>query len=184
MTQYIALLRGINVGGKNKIKMADLKLAMENIGLAEVRTYIQSGNALFKSDKDELTLRSEMEAMILSVFGISLIVVLRTAEEFRTIVKGCPFPDELIQEADATCVGECLHVALLPEAPPASGIEKLEMAGIGEDLYHIVSERNVYLLFRKSIRDSKLAVNLPKLGVQATIRNFKTMTKLLEMAEG
>lgn len=183
MTIYIALLRGINVGGKNKIKMAELKTALENIGLKQVQTYIQSGNVLFVSEKDESTLRKEIEQMIEVVFGITLIVVLRTAAEMRRIVEHCPFPEELLAEAAATCAGESLHVAMLPEPPALSGIDKLEAVNYGDDLYSIAG-RDVYLLFRGSIRDSKLAVNLHKLGVPATVRNWKTMNKLVELIEG
>ncbi|RCX18681.1 uncharacterized protein (DUF1697 family) [Fontibacillus phaseoli] len=182
MTVYIALLRGINVGGKNKIKMAELKTALENIGLTGVQTYIQSGNVLFVSEKDEPTLRKEIEQMIESVFGISLMVILRTAGEMKKIARQCPFSEELLAEAAATCVGESLHVAMLPEPPEASGIEKLKAVNYGDDLYFIAG-RDVYLLFRSSIRDSKLAVNLHKLGVQATVRNWKTMNKLVELAD-
>ncbi len=183
MTIYIALLRGINVGGKNKIKMADLKTELEKIGLAKVHTYIQSGNVLFASDRDEPALRRDIEQMIEAVFGLSLIVVLRTASEITTIVESCPFPEVVLAEAEATCVGESLHVAMLPEPPAQSGVDKLDAVERGGDLYSIAG-RDVYLLFRHSIRDSKLATGLPKLGVQATVRNWKTMNKLAELAEG
>ncbi|WP_410771258.1 DUF1697 domain-containing protein [Fontibacillus sp. BL9] len=183
MTIYIALLRGINVGGKNKIKMAELRTALENIGLTRVQTYIQSGNILFESEKDEPTLRKEIEQMIESVFGISLMVILRTDREMKMITRQCPFSEELLAEAAATCVGESLHVAMLPGAPEPAGIEKLESVNYGDDLY-VIAGRDVYLLFRGSIRDSKLAVNLHKLGVQATVRNWNTMNKLVELADG
>ncbi|WP_248926878.1 DUF1697 domain-containing protein [Paenibacillus hamazuiensis] len=183
MAIYIALLRGINVGGKNKIKMAELKAALENIGLARVQTYIQSGNVLFESEDDELALRRRIEQEIATVFGITLTVVMRTAEELAKIIAGCPFPESLLAEAAATCQGESFYVATLPEAPPVTGIEKLAGANNGDDLYHIEG-RDVYLLFRHSIRDSKLAVNIQKLGVPATVRNWNTMNKLVQLAAG
>ncbi|WNC14786.1 DUF1697 domain-containing protein [Brevibacillus brevis] len=179
-TVYIALLRGINVGGKNKIKMAELRSALENIGLFRVKTYIQSGNVLFVSEDDEDTLRKRMEEEIASSFGITLTVVLRTAEELQRIVENCPFSDELIEEAAASAVGESLYVALLPEAPPPSGVDKLAAAENGNDLYEIAG-RDVYLLFRQSVRDAKLSANLAKLGVPATVRNWNTMSKLAAM---
>lgn len=182
MKGYIALLRGINVGGKNKIKMADLKKEMENLGFAGVQTYIQSGNVLFVSDKAESVLRAELEEMIESVFGISLTVVLRTFEEMKGIVMNCPFPEELVQKAQANCAGECLHVAMLPEAPAGEGIAKLAAVESGRDLFHVAG-RDVYLLFPDSLRDSKLGGSLHKLGVPATVRNWKTMSKLVELAE-
>ncbi|WP_238933521.1 DUF1697 domain-containing protein [Brevibacillus choshinensis] len=179
---YVALLRGINVGGKNKIKMAELREALERIGLSQVKTYIQSGNVLFASPDDESSLRKRIEQEIAAVFGITLTVVLRTAEEMEHIVDDCPFSPELIAEAAATCVGESHYVALLPDAPPPSGIEKLAAANNGDDEYRIVG-RDVYLLFRHSVRDAKLSANLQKLGVPATVRNWNTMNKLVEMAK-
>lgn len=181
-TIYVALLRGINVGGKNKIKMAELRTALEDIGLGRVKTYIQSGNVLFESPDDEASVRQKIEQEIASVFGITLTVVMRTAEEIEHIVAHCPFSAELIAEAAASCVGESLYVALLPESPPSSGIEKLAAANNGNDAYHIAG-RDVYLLFRHSVRDAKLSTNLQKLGVTATVRNWNTMNKLVEMAK-
>lgn len=75
-TVYIALLRGINVGGKNMIKMADLKRTFEALGLGRVQTYIQSGNVLFDSDEEEKTLRDRIEREIEAVFGFSVSVIL------------------------------------------------------------------------------------------------------------
>ncbi len=75
MTVYIALLRGINVGGKNIIKMADLKRVFESIGLCEVKTYIQSGNVLFKSNEAEKSLCNKIEYEIEAIFGIPVKVI-------------------------------------------------------------------------------------------------------------
>lgn len=181
MAVYIALLRGINVGGKNKIKMADLKLALEKIGLARVQTYIQSGNVLFESQEGEASLRKRLEQQIAAEFGITLTVVVRTAEELERIVGNCPFSEAALAEAAATCEGESLYVAMLPEPPFQAGIEKLAAANNGEDEYRIEG-RDVYLLFRHSIRDAKLATNVQKLGVPATVRNWNTMNKLMTLA--
>lgn len=181
MSIYIALLRGINVGGKNKIKMADLKAALERIGLSRVQTYIQSGNVLFESQEGEDLLRKRMEQEIESVFGITLTVVIRSSEELEKVVGGCPFTDETLAEAAATCEGESLHVALLPEAPSPAGVAKLAALANREEEEYRIAGRDVYLLFRRSIRSSKLAANLHKLGVPATVRNWNTMNKLSEL---
>lgn len=182
MTIYIALLRGINVGGKNKIKMAELRQALERIGLERVQTYIQSGNVLLESDTREDELREQIEREIAATFGITLTVVLRTAEEWERIVTQCPFADSELAEAAATCKGESFHVALLPEAPAHSGVERLAAAAESSEDAYAVAGRDVYLLFRRSIRDSKLANQLPKLGVAATVRNWNTVMRLLELA--
>lgn len=97
------------------------------------------------------------------------------------IVGNCPFSAELIAEAASSCMGESLYVALLPEEPPLAGIEKLATANNGDDEYRITG-RDVYLLFRHSVRDAKLSANLQKLGAPSTVRNWNTMNKLVEMA--
>jgi uncharacterized protein (DUF1697 family) len=117
MTIYIALLRGINVGGKNKIKMADLKQVFETIGLCEVQTYIQSGNVLFKSNEREEELRKKIEQAIEKTFGFTVSVILRTAEELECIIGNCPFSEEEVLEAEASSEVESLYVSLMANAP-------------------------------------------------------------------
>ncbi|MGC1239930.1 MAG: DUF1697 domain-containing protein, partial [Chryseosolibacter sp.] len=90
MTIYIALLRGINVGGKNKIKMEDLREALGAMGLSRVQTYIQSGNILFESDEDEATLCHRIEQEVEKVFGLSIKVIIRASEELKKIAATCP----------------------------------------------------------------------------------------------
>ncbi|MUT67488.1 DUF1697 domain-containing protein [Paenibacillus sp. NEAU-GSW1] len=185
MTIYIALLRGINVGGHNKIKMAELRSEMTAAGFKRVQTYIQSGNILFEAEENdtEAIVRDRIERLIEEKFGIALSAVIRTAEEIRRIVADCPFSAETIAEAAATTDKEVQYAAMLTEEPPASGVDKLASANNGDDEYRIVG-REVYLLYRHSVRDSKLSVNLQKLGVPATVRNWNTMQKLIELADG
>lgn len=182
MTIYIALLRGINVGGKNIIKMVDLKRVFETMGLCDVRTYIQSGNVLFKSNEEEETLRKKIENSIESAFGFSVAVILRTAAEFERIRENCPFSEEAISEAESSSEGESLYVCLLTHAPLQEKIEHLNAYRSEDDEYK-VEGREVYLLFRHSIRKSKLASNLHKLDVPATVRNWKTINKLAMLAK-
>jgi uncharacterized protein (DUF1697 family) len=177
MTIYIALLRGINVGGKNIIKMAELKKVFEGIGLCEVQTYIQSGNVLFKSDEGEKLLRKKIEYEIESVFGFSVAVVLRTAEELKEIISNCPFSKEEILEAESNSDAECLYVSLLTHIPSEEKANLLKTYKSENDEYGIIG-REVFLLFRNSIRNSKLANNIQKLDAAATVRNWKTINKL------
>jgi Uncharacterized protein conserved in bacteria len=183
MTIYIALLIGINVGGKNKIKMADLKLMFESIGLCEVKTYIQSGNVLFKSNETEEALSNKIEDEIKSVFGISVEVILRTSKELEEIISNCPFSKEEVTGAETSSEAECLYVALLKHNPLKENSEVLEAYRSESDKYHIVG-RDVYLLFHHSIRNSKLANNLHKLKVSTTVRNWNTLSKLDALAKG
>ncbi len=182
MTIYIALLRGINVGGKNMIKMAELKRAFESIGLCEVLTYIQSGNVLFKSNDTEETLRIKLEHIIFETFGFSVAVVLRTAAEIEQIVMNCPFSKEEVLEAESVSEVESLYVSLLTHSPLQEKIEYLKVYKSENDDYRIIG-REVYLLFRHSIRNSKLANNLPKLEVPATVRNWKTINKIAALTK-
>lgn len=182
MTIYIALLRGINVGGHNKIKMADLRKMLERMGLARVQTYIQSGNVLFESAESKGTLRVQMEQGILETFGFPISVMLRTSEEIEGIVRNCPFSDETIRQAEEASEFESLYVAMLPEAPAAEDVEKLRLYVNEKETFEVIGEE-VYLLFMESVRNSKLAVQLSKLGVPMTMRNWKTMNKLVQLSQ-
>jgi uncharacterized protein (DUF1697 family) len=182
MRTYIALLRGINVGGKNKVKMADLKRTFEASGLSRVQTYIQSGNVLFESDEEEAPLRQRIEERIAADFGIQVVVVLRTLAEMERIAANCPFSAEDIAEAEAASDAESLYVALLLEAPVPEKAERLSAYSTPDDRFQLAG-RDVYLLFRYSVRDSKLAAQLPKLGVPATVRNWNTIQKLVALAK-
>lgn len=90
MASYVALLRGINVGGRNKVPMADLRAAFEGAGLGAVRTYIQSGNVLFESDAPATELQDVIEAMLERRFGIPLVVVVRSHRQLRNVVARAP----------------------------------------------------------------------------------------------
>ncbi|MDQ6595619.1 DUF1697 domain-containing protein [Bacillus salipaludis] len=173
---YIALLRGINVGGHNKIKMADLKKLLESMGLKKVKTYIQSGNVVFESEEVAAELTQKIEEAIQKEFGFFVTVVIRTALELNQIIEKCPYsPDNLLE-------GESVHVAFLAGMPPEEGISHLQNFNKGDDEYFIEGQ-DVYLFFRQSIRNSKLAAQLPKLGVPATVRNWKTVMKLDSMVK-
>lgn len=182
MTIYIALLRGINVGGKNIIKMVELKQMFESIGLYEVKTYIQSGNILFKSNEAEEYLQKKIEDEIEKVFRISTTVILRTSEEVEKIISSCPFSEKEIAEADAFSEKESLYVALLPQEPLQEKINSLNPCSSEYDKYEVVG-RDIFLLFRDSIRNSKLANNLHKLELPITTRNWKTINKLVVLAK-
>jgi uncharacterized protein (DUF1697 family) len=177
MIIYIALLRGINVGGKNIIKMAELKLVFESMGLCDVKTYIQSGNVLFKTYEVEEDLHKKIEHGIEKAFGFVVPVILRTATELEHIIENCPFSEDEVSKAEATSEGECLYVALLTHAPAQEKIQLLDVYRSESDNYRIQG-RDVFLLFHNSIRNSKVANNLHRLDVLATVRNWKTLNKL------
>jgi uncharacterized protein (DUF1697 family) len=171
MTIYIALIRGINVGGKNKVPMAVLKRALEAISLGKVQTYIQSGNVLFESADEAESLRQRIEGEIHKVFGIAATVVLRTAEQLKRIIANCPY------SASSLLEGESIQVSVLTEAPSQKAMDVLSANGTDIDEYLIHGEE-IYFLFRQSVLDSKLAKNLQRLGGSVTSRNWKTLVKL------
>ncbi|MCM0622952.1 DUF1697 domain-containing protein [Lysinibacillus sp. OL1_EC] len=180
MTKYVALLRGINVGGHNKLKMAELRDALQPLGLQNIRTYIQSGNILFESSESEELLQQQIQETIQTTFTITSTVIIRTAEEFCSIVNNCPFSDQDLADARAVATGESLHVALLPTVPTEeNGAKLLQYASEKERC--MIKGRDVYLLFYDSIRNAKLSQQLHKLEVPATVRNWKTMMKLATM---
>lgn len=176
MTIYIALLRGINVGKNNRIKMADLKNLLETLGLEKVKTYIQSGNVLFETKNEDPQLSQRLEDEIGRTFGFPVPVMLRTAKEYEQIIRNCPYSMESIKE------GESIQVAFLADEPSQEKIDYLHSFKSEPDECFI-NGKEVYLFLRQSILDSKLAAQLPKLGVQATVRNWKTVIKLSTMIE-
>ena len=182
MTIYIALLRGVNVGGKNRIKMAELRRTLEELGLCQVQTYIQSGNVLFQSEDEEETLRKRIEHAIEVACGFPVTVVLRTAGELQRVAANCPFSEQAVAAAEASSEGECLYVAFLLAEPAPEGVERL-LTFQGESDEYRIDGREVYLMFSRGVRNSKLASNLHQLRVPATVRNWKTVNKLLALAQ-
>lgn len=183
MMIYIAFLRGINVGGKNKIKMADLKRVLESAGLARVETYIQSGNIIFESDEIEEALRTKIEREIEKNFGFFSAVILRSFGELEQLIQRLPFSQEEITEAEAqNSEGESLYVSLMAAAPAPEKSDFLTSFQTADDACRINS-REVYLLLRHSIRNSKLANSLQKLEAPGTVRNWKTICKLHALAK-
>ncbi len=177
-TTYVALLRGVNVGGHRLIKMPELKRLFETMGFGQVRTYIQSGNVIFTSADEPLELlRQRIEREIAARFGFPVTVVPRTAAELERVIADCPFA------ADALAEGESLYVALLADAPSPDGVERLRACDCGSDEARIAG-REVYLLYRRSVRDTPLtnAFLERTLGVAATTRNWRTMQTLVGMA--
>lgn len=182
MTIYVALMRGINVGGKNKIKMAELRNVLSSAGMEQVQTYIQSGNILFVSDLSEVQLQQQIEQKIEASFNIASSIILRTAEELKRLKENCPFSEEQVSAAQASSTGECLYVSMMREVPSELQLEKLSGLELSHDRYERIG-RDIYLLFHDSIRNSKLATKVDKLGVPSTVRNWKTISKLVSMAE-
>ncbi|WP_407272801.1 DUF1697 domain-containing protein [Radiobacillus sp. PE A8.2] len=182
MTIYIAFLRGINVGKKNRMKMADLRQRFENIGLHDVQTYIQSGNVIFESEEHEDELRNRIESEIDATFGAKIPVILRNSEELKALIRKCPFTDDQVRKAERSAVGESLYVSLLLHEPALEKVDDLHDYLFEDELYFLIG-RDIYLLFGTSIRNSPLASKVDKLGVPSTVRNWKTLCKLVSLID-
>ena len=176
MTVYVALLRGINVGGRSKLPMAQLRALAIECGLAEVRTYIQSGNLVFASPDPAAAVAGRLEATIAAAGGPAPRVAVRSRDELAAVVAGNPY---LEQSTDA----KQLHVAFLVEGADPAPLDELDLPGFApEEL--TVRGRETYLYLPNGIGRSKLAEALsrPK-STDATVRNWRTVLKLLELAE-
>jgi uncharacterized protein (DUF1697 family) len=182
VTIYIALLRGINVGGKTAVKMADLHDTFSAAGAEDVRTYINSGNVLLKTDLDEPALLSRLVPAIRLRFGWDIPLVLRTADEWNQIVANLPYtPPELAAAAEAAADVESNYVALMDSAPTPDKINLVSQ--FCNDREHLrVRGREGYLLIHMSVRLSKLAQKLDRLSPVVTVRNWNTICKLAELA--
>lgn len=177
MTLYIALLRGINVGGHKVIKMADLKRVFESIGLKQVKTYIQSGNIVFESEEGINFLKDRIQSEIKNEFDFDVPVMLRTHDEFINIIKQCPY------EVHSLLEGESVHIAFLANVlSEEESSQLLTFKSELEDCY--IDEKVVYLFFKNSIRNSKLMNQFQKLHTPATVRNWRTVNKLKAIVEG
>ena len=173
--KYVALLRGINVGGNNKLPMKDLVSIFENAGCKNVVTYIQSGNVVFECTTDVARLQSAIGAAIEKKFGFNPPFVLRQAAELEDVLKKNPFLKTGAKEDE-------LHVVFLSEEPTREAITRLEQNRVPPEEF-VVRGKEIFLRLPNGAGRSKLAVvpSHPKFGVVATARNWRTVSKLLEM---
>jgi uncharacterized protein (DUF1697 family) len=176
MNTFIALLRGINVGGKNMIPMPELKSLFTSMDFEDVSTYLQSGNVVFSSSTgDAQALAVAIEERIDEAFGLGTTVLLRTPAELAAIADSNPY---LGREADLSK----LHVVFLSRPPKADAAAKLDPARSPPDEF-AVRGREIYLHLPNGAGRSRLTMDYfeKRLGVRATARNWKTVTKLLEL---
>jgi uncharacterized protein (DUF1697 family) len=175
---YVALLRGINVGGKNKVGMKELKAAFEEAGMSSVRTYINSGNVIFSSGiRSRARLGGFLEEAIAQRFGLEIDVVLRDLKAMRAVVKAIP----TAWRNDETM--KCDVMFLQGDAARASVLKKLQIKPDLEDVRY-ASGAIIWRVDRKDVTRSGMMrlVGTP-LYKQMTIRNCNTARKLLELME-
>jgi uncharacterized protein (DUF1697 family) len=173
---YIALLRGINLGARNKVSMADLRTLFSGLRAEDVTTYVQSGNVVFKSPDGAGDLVEAIEKSIRRDLGLSVSVLLRTRSQLAKVLAGNPFDGK---NEDAIR----LHVTFLTGKPTGARVRKLDPKHSEPDEFRVVGQE-VYLLCPNGYGRTKLsnAYFEKELGVTATTRNWRTVTKLGELA--
>jgi len=175
--QYIALFRGINVGGKNRLPMKDLVAILEGIGCAAVRTYGQSGNTVFEHESaGSAGLIRQIQDAIARSTGIDLAVLLLESIDFLKAMADNPFPEAVDDP-------KSLHLGFLAEIPKHPDMDGLEALRQSSERYQLVDDV-FYLHAPEGVGRSKLAASAEKLlGVPMTDRNWRTVSKIREMLD-
>jgi uncharacterized protein (DUF1697 family) len=190
MASHVALLRGINVGGRNKVPMADLREVVASLGHTGVSTYIQSGNVLFSTaEEDTAKLAAALESAIEERFGIWSSVVVLSRDELAQVLAANPYPDEPNPKM--------VHVVFLNAELPGSLLKRISAAESAaaakgsRDTAQLAGQA-LFLHTPDGFGTSELAQNVFKIialpkksrpGLAATARNWATATKLLSLCE-
>jgi uncharacterized protein (DUF1697 family) len=182
------LLRGINVGGRNKVAMADLRAVVASLGHDDVATYIQSGNVVFTSNaKDPAKLARDLERAIAEQLGVRPDVVVLSRADLRQVISGNPYPDDIEPRF--------LHAVFRQQAVDSAGVAAIAAAqqrarDKGSDDAATVVGSVTFLRTPGGLGRSELAVELARpsvtkaTGTPGTARNWATVTKLMDMLEG
>ena len=177
MPTYVALLRGINIGPHKRVKMDDLRKSFEDQGFEQVKTYIQSGNVVFKAGKNSSpALGKKIEERIVSDFGFSASVIVRTSDDLGKTVNANPFLKQ--RGVDP----EKLHVTFLSDVPAAAALRKLAEYTVAPDQSRCLG-KEIYLHLPNGFSGSSLwKVPWEKaLGVVTTTRNWRTVNTIYQM---
>ena len=177
MARYVALLRGINLGPRNRVAMPALREALEEAGFEDVRTYVQSGNVVLSSRAKAETVRQKVERVIAERFGLEIAVVVRTRAELAAVVKRNPLGKVATEP-------KRYQVSFLSAKLSATVVRELDEAAAPDERV-VVSGREVYAWHPQTVARSRLWAKLAgkTLGVTATSRNWATVGALLELAD-
>ena len=176
---YVALLRGINVGGRNRLPMDELARSFEQAGCVSVRTYIQSGNVVFAAAPSiALDARESVEATVSARIGADIPIVLRSAADLARVVDENPFLDESHDF-------RALHVGFLAGKPPQDRVSSLDPDRSPPDEL-VVSGKEIYLRLPNGMSGTRFTASYVErvLATPATFRNWRTVQNLLKMATG
>jgi len=176
MPTIVCMLRGVNVGGHNQIKMDALRALCASLSLKDPQTYVQSGNVVFRSDERNLVRLSEgIESAIEKKFGFRPEIVLRCAPDLKEIVARNPFAKRLGLDPGK------LAVIFFKETPGAEACENLLQTKADDEEIHTAG-REFYIYFSRGMGQSRLFAAIGRKLKSGTARNWNTVTKLLEMA--
>ena len=174
--RYVAFLRGINVGGKNKVSMQELRSVVAASGFENVKTYVNSGNVIFDARKDSNpAIAKRIHGALKENLGLDITVMVRSIDELKAVIKNNPFDGQFESHKD-------LHVFFLEKPLSTENLELLLGKSSEQELISVVGQ-TVYHLLRISIIDSVLGKGFldKKLKVPATARNWRTVQKVAEM---
>jgi uncharacterized protein (DUF1697 family) len=177
MARFVAMLRGVNVGG-NVLKMDRLRELCDEIGFKNTQTYVQSGNLVFESDHSQSALCSLIEKRLVGETRLPVSAILRTPTELEKIISGNPFLKE--KRIDLSK----LHVTFLAKPAGKDAVSRLAAINAGADRFRVV-DKEIYLHCPNGYGETKLSNNVLQkvVGVNATTRNWNTVNKLNEMAK-
>ncbi|AWS42979.1 DUF1697 domain-containing protein [Streptosporangium sp. 'caverna'] len=177
MSKQVALLRGINVGGRNKVGMAPLRELLEGFGYDEVRTHLQSGNVVFSTAEKPERAAKRIAEGVSEQFGVQVPVLTRSRADLQKIVKAHPLSGIASDPAR-------LLVTFLSAAPKAKLVKEVDPASYTPDVFRFEGGREIYVWCPNGVHKTKLghAFWEKRLGVTATARNWRTVERLLEMA--
>ncbi|KKO04861.1 hypothetical protein LCGC14_0081730 [marine sediment metagenome] len=178
MTTYVAFLRGINVSGKHKVLMSELRKLCENLNLQQVMTYIQSGNIVFNSTVGStVELEELLSKAILNDFGFNVPVIVKTVSGLQEILNHNPFI------TDVEILSKQIYFVLFKNNPNIDALENFKSESFDNEEFVIV-DTCIYLKCKSGYGKAKLNNNLieRKLKVLATTRNYRTMIKLIELS--
>ncbi|WP_028284268.1 DUF1697 domain-containing protein [Olleya marilimosa] len=174
METLFVFLRGINVGGHNKIAMQDLRQMLTDLGFKDVKTHIQTGNIVLKTQlNDKIAIATKIEQSILESFGLNIPTLVKTKVDLDLILKDCPFIDAEKENS---------YFALLFNAPSQSQITALSAYDFPNEKFTI-SNQCIYLYSSVGYGRTKANSNFfeNKLKIKATARNYKTLTKVMSL---
>ncbi len=176
MARQIALLRGINLGSRNRVSMPDLRRALGEAGYEDVATLVQSGNIVLTSAKKPKTLEREISKLVLDEFGVESATVVRTRHEMAAVIARNPIPD-------GPSIPKLFQVTFFPGELDPAAVERLLAQDLSPERVEVIG-REAYAWHPEGIQRSKLARELGKaLGGDGTARNWNTVTKLVELAD-